>query len=71
MYNLQPTQNKLNGTSFMVYSDTYCLEYYARSYLLIIDFKFYKKRSNTLYGLSFMKTYILHKYKNRTLHNPI
>ena len=25
-YNLHPTQNKLNGTPFVVYSVTYCLE---------------------------------------------
>ena len=37
---------------------------YARSSLLVIYFMFYKKkRLNRLYGLYFMKTYILNKKK--------
>jgi len=58
---LQPTRNKLNGTSIMVYS----VIYYLKSRKVVTpSYIFYvlpKRELNRLYGLYFMKTYILIK----------
>ena len=68
---MQPTDNKLNGTPFMVYSVTHYLE--LHKVMIIPYYRFYvlpKKKLNKLYGLYFMKTYILNQKKLVALRNP-
>ena len=56
---MKPTHNKLNGTSIMVYSVIYYLK--SRKVVTHIFYVLPKRVLNRLYGLYFMKTYILNK----------
>ena len=55
---MQPTHNKLNGTSIMVYSVIYYLK--SRKVVTHIFYVLPKRVLNRLYGLYFMKTKLEH-----------